>query len=324
MTQAPVIWLCAALTLALAGCSAENGSAGGPDADTDADADSDGDTDADTDADSDTDADADCDEEGATTCLDDLTAATCEGGQWVVTEECADGTQLCEDGACVDCEDIAFTIQTMQSCAISILDGFEMDAEGFIELSGEHRVFAMDRWGDDGHVIAWCDSTTINALLEAFNVTGYLGQVDEPVVASFGDYYLCNPAGLPGYMPDYVNYLGEDLPAEYQGHPEMMAADFDVLIMCGFRIDWPYDWRVPAGDGLRGYGHDRGLRQHEPDHRSGRDPLRAAQPAVGPDLGRGRARVRARPAAGRGVARRQRRGRSDISLQPNKRCRAIG
>ena len=242
--KTPTRWLCAALAAWLLGCS----SAGGAPSGSDADADSDGDTDTDTDADTDTDTDADTDtesecEEGEVTCLDDLTAATCEGGEWVVSAECDDGTQLCQDGACEDCEDISFSIDTMQSCAISILDGFEMDAEGFINLSGDdYRVFAMDRWGENGHVLAWCDSTTINALLEAFNVVGYLGQVDDPVVASFGDAYLCNPDGLDGYMPDYVSYLGEDLPAGYQGHPELMAADFDVLIFCGFRIDWPTDW----------------------------------------------------------------------------------
>jgi hypothetical protein len=73
-------------------------------------------------------------------------------------------------------------------------------------------------------------------------VIGYLGQVADPVVNSFGDYYLCNPDGLSGYMPDYVNYMGEDMPSEYVGHPELMAEDFDVLIFCGFRIDWLTEW----------------------------------------------------------------------------------
>jgi hypothetical protein len=242
--KTPTLWLLAALAAWLLGCSSAGGASSGSDSDSDSDADTDADTDADSDADSDadTDTESECDE-GEVTCLDDLTAATCEGGEWVVSAECDDGTQLCQEGACEDCEDIAFDIETMQSCAISILEGFEMDAEGFINLYGDdYRVFAMDRWGESGHVLAWCDSTTINALLEAFNVVGYLGQVDDPSVASFGDAYLCNPDGLEGYMPDYVSYLGEDLPAGYQGHPELMAADFDVLIFCGFRIDWPYDW----------------------------------------------------------------------------------
>jgi hypothetical protein len=62
------------------------------------------------------------------------------------------------------------------------------------------------------------------------------------VVASFGDKHLCNPNGLVGYMPAYVDYLGEDMPAKYIGHPELMAADFDVLIFCGFRVDWATNW----------------------------------------------------------------------------------
>ncbi|MBW2275851.1 MAG: hypothetical protein JRF63_00075 [Deltaproteobacteria bacterium] len=249
--------VCLGLSAALGGCSADNGSpsSSDSDADSDSDTDTDADSDSDSDADTDADSDSDCDEEDATTCLDDLTAAICQDGEWVVTDECADGTQLCEDGECIDCENIEFNIATQQSCAISILDGFEIDGEGFIELyDEEYRVFAMDRWGDDGHIIAWCDSTTINALLEAFNVTGYLGQVEEPVVASFGDYYLCNPDGLEGYMPDYVNYLGEDMPAEYIGHPELMAADFDVLILCGFRIDWLTDWSAEIQSFVTDYG----------------------------------------------------------------------
>jgi len=257
MSKTLLIPICLWLVSAASGCAADGGSPGGADSDADTDADSDTDVDADTDADTDadSDSDSDCDEEGAITCLDDLTAAICQDGEWVVTDECADGTQLCEDGECVDCEDIEFDIATQQSCAISIMDGFEVDGEGFIELyDEEHRVFALDRWGEDGHIVAWCDSTTVNALLEAFNVTGYLGQVEDPVVASFGDFYLCNPDGLEGYMPDYVNYLGEDMPSEYVGHPELMAADFDVLILCGFRIDWPTDWTEEIRSFVTDYG----------------------------------------------------------------------
>ena len=243
MKQVLLTSICILTTMILAGCAADSGSSGG--ADSDADSDSDGDTDADSDADADTDADtdADCDEEGVTTCLDDWTAVICEDGEWVVIDECEEGEQLCEEGECIGCVDIAFTIETMRSCAISILDGFEVDGEGFIDVEGdEDRVFAMDRWGEDGHIIAWCDTSTIHELLEAFNVICYLGQVDEPVVASFGDHHLCDPEGLGGIMPDYVNYLGEDMPAEYVGNAAQMAADFDVLIFCGFRIDWLTEW----------------------------------------------------------------------------------
>jgi hypothetical protein len=229
------------VALAHGGCSAPSSGSGGGDGDVDAD--SDADTDADADGDADT--DAEC-EEGATGCADDLTAVECVAGAWVVVDSCEDGAQLCVDGECLDCEDIEFTIQTMQACAISILDGFEMDGEGFIQLGGDdYRVFAMDRWGA-GHVVAWCDATTLPELLAAFNVTGYLGQVESPYVASFGDNYLCNPAMYPG-LPDDISYLGEDLPALYQGDAAALAADWDVIVLCGFRIGWDTDWSAELG-----------------------------------------------------------------------------
>jgi hypothetical protein len=223
------------------GCVGTGGSSGDDSAaDTDIDSDTDGDTDGDTDSDSDTDTGDGCDE-GEVICQGDLTVAECIGGSWVVITTCEEGSQLCEDGECIDCVDIDFSIMTMQSCSIDILDGFEVDGEGFIEIEGDdHRVFAMDRW-DEGHIIAWCDGTTLGTLLEAFNAIGYLGQVDDPVVVSFGDDFLCNPE-VYSLLPDYMTYLGQDLPAEYQNDPEQMAADFDVLVFCGFRIPWAYDW----------------------------------------------------------------------------------
>ncbi len=228
MTLVALSWL-----LAFAGC-ATNGTVHGNEQDS-SDTDSDGDTDGDSDG------DGDCDE-GESICQDDLSVLTCADGEWTVTDTCEEGSQLCMEGVCEDCESIEFAIETQQSCSIDILDGFEMDGEGFIHLEGEdHRVFAMDRWGEDGHVIAWCDSTTMASFLGAFNVVGYLGQVDDPVVVSFG-HYLCDPgAYLP--WPEDVAYLGQSLPAVYQGNPAQMAADFDVLIFCGFGPGaWSHDW----------------------------------------------------------------------------------
>jgi hypothetical protein len=143
----------------------------------------------------------------------------------------------------------------MQSCAIEILPGFVMDGEGFIEIQGQpHRVFAIDRWGS-GHVVAWCDATTLPDLLAAFNVVGYLGQVANPRVASFGDDYLCRPGGIPGHpLPDTIEYQGLDLPAQYQGDPAALAADWDVIILCGFRMPWSYDWVAEIGAFVTNYG----------------------------------------------------------------------
>ncbi|MFO8070801.1 MAG: hypothetical protein R6V85_02900 [Polyangia bacterium] len=117
---------------------------------------------------------------------------TCVEGDYV-QEDCDPQTQVCQDCECQDCVDIAFDIQTMQACAIDILAGYDMDGEGFINFyEDDYRVFAMDRWGD-GHVIAHCDTTILDELIDSSNVLGYLEQVANPSVASFGDTYLCDP-----------------------------------------------------------------------------------------------------------------------------------
>jgi hypothetical protein len=154
---------------------------------------------------------------------------------------CPDGSVPGDPGC--ECGKLEFQIDTQQSCAISVLPGFTLDGEGFINLGGQdHRVFAMDRWGK-GHVVAWCDSTTLPQLLAAFNVTGYLAQKENPKVLSFGDDYLCKPGGIPGNpLPSYVTYQGQDLPAKYKNDATQLAADWDVVIFCGFRIGWSNDW----------------------------------------------------------------------------------
>ena len=57
---------------------------------------------------------------------------------------CPDGGVPGDPGCA--CGKLEFTIDTQQSCAISILPGFSVDGEGFISVGGQnHRVFAMDR-----------------------------------------------------------------------------------------------------------------------------------------------------------------------------------
>lgn len=166
---------------------------------------------------------------------------------------CPDGGIPGEPGC--DCGKLEFAIDTKQSCALSILPGFAMDGEGFIQLAGQnHRVFAMDRWGK-GHVVAWCDSTTIPELLSAFDVRGYLGQVDQAKVASFGDDYLCQPGKIPSQaLPSWIQYLGPDLPAQYQGNAALLAQDYDVVLFCGFRIPWATDWSQEIGEFVSVHG----------------------------------------------------------------------
>jgi hypothetical protein len=79
-------------------------------------------------------------------------------------------------------------------------------------------------------------------LLAAFDVLGYLGQVASPKVASFGDTYLCNPGSGISQLPNTITYLGTDLPVQYVGDPAKLAADWDVILFCGFRIPWTHAW----------------------------------------------------------------------------------
>lgn len=164
---------------------------------------------------------------------------------------CPDGGIPGEPGC--DCGKLEFAIDTKQSCAISL--NTTVDGEGFIQLGGQsHRVFAMDRWGK-GHVIAWCDATTLPELLDAFDVKGYLGQVKDPKVASFGDEYLCQPGKIPGHpLQSWVQYQGFDLPAKYKGNAAALAQDFDVVVFCGFRNNWPTDWSAEISDYVQTQG----------------------------------------------------------------------
>ncbi len=165
-----------------------------------------------------------------------------------------DAADPCPDGgtpgdAGCHCGALSFTIDTQQSCSLGLQPGADLDGEGFISLGGQqHRVFALDRWGK-GHIIAWCDATTLPELLMAFDVTGYLGGVAQPRVASFGDNYLCKPGALSSHpLPKTIAYQGEDLPAKYQGNSAALAQDFDVVIFCGFRQGWPNPWITELGE----------------------------------------------------------------------------
>jgi hypothetical protein len=51
-----------------------------------------------------------------------------------------------------------------------------------------------------------------------------------------------------------VQYLGLNLPAQYQGNAAGLAADFDVVIFCGFRMGWPYDWSAEIGEFVSQHG----------------------------------------------------------------------
>jgi len=167
----------------------------------------------------------------------------CRAGAWTPVEMCQAGQQLCQQGTCTACGKFQFTIATMQACSLSVLPGFRVDAESFIEVGGQqHRVFAMTRWGK-GHLVAWCDSTTLPELLGAFATTAYLGQSASPRVASFGYRYLCQPGALANIkLPASITYLGEAIPDRYLGDPKALARDWDVIIECGYGMSMPRDW----------------------------------------------------------------------------------
>jgi len=166
---------------------------------------------------------------------------------------CPDGGVPGDPGC--NCGKLEFSIDTQQSCAMTILPGFDMDGEGFINVGGQdHRVFAMDRWGK-GHVIAWCDSTRLPQLLEAFNVAGYLGQSKTPKVMSFGDDYLCKPGGIAtNPLQSWVSYQGQDMPTKYKGNAALLAQEWDVVIFCGFRIPWTTEWSAEIAEFVSVYG----------------------------------------------------------------------
>ncbi len=170
--------------------------------------------------------------------------------------ECtATGTDkpTCVGAVCGTCPVIQFSIQTMQACAISLPPGFDLDAEAFIQVGGtDHRVLAIDRWGS-GHIIGWCDGTTTHTLLDSFDVLRYLGQTTSPKVASVGDQYLCKP-GAVSQLPSSITWLGEDLPASYHQNAVQLAADWDVLIFCGFRIPWSTDWSAEISSFVSDHG----------------------------------------------------------------------
>src|SRR5262249_26505927 len=114
------------------------------------------------------------------------------------------------------CGDLSLHMQTQASCALGLADGASLDGEGFIQAhvcktfpGGPvcrepgprdcHRVLAMNRF-QAGHVMGWCDGTTLGALVGGMDAFAYLGATDAPRVASVGHVYPCPPPlqGLPG------------------------------------------------------------------------------------------------------------------------------
>jgi hypothetical protein len=161
------------------------------------------------------------------------------------------------DDSCT-CPVFDFNIETRQSCAITLdpvtgADTLPVDAESFIEIMDTpFRVFALDRWGD-GHIVAWCDGTTLDELVKQFPLFQYLAQNEQPRIASIGYDFFCGPSHVYngedyGFPEDEVSYLGTALPAEYLDDPERLAADYDGLLVCGNGVDWSVDFSATVRD----------------------------------------------------------------------------
>lgn len=179
------------------------------------------------------------------------------------------GTSSDCNGESCECSNYDIFVETKQSCAIDIdpstanAGALPLDAEGFITIDDTpFRVLAMDRWGK-GHILAWCDGTTVNVLAEQFPLLQYLGQVPEPRIASVGYQLFCGPrasstTGALGLSAENVTYLGTSLPSEYLDDPAALAEDWDGLIVCVYTdIEAPAAWSDTITAFVSEYG--RGL-----------------------------------------------------------------
>jgi len=161
----------------------------------------------------------------------------CQAGVCLTPDEyCAQNPAMCE------CLPVMFSLPTRQACSLSVADGTEIDGEAFVDVDGgHHRVLAIDRWGK-GHLIAWCDGSTSDTLLMAFDALPYLGRKPTPRFASFGRVQLCDGDWGVEHFEQAPMYLGAELPSQYLGHPELLAADWDVIMFCGFSTMWDPGW----------------------------------------------------------------------------------
>jgi hypothetical protein len=199
-------------------------------------------------------------------CGAEESAAACAGIECGVAPMCerfcgsCPANAQCKGGRCEpnDCAPLDLAIEVYGACALDLASGVDLDGEAFIDADGrQQRVLALNRWGT-GHFIAWCDSSTLVDLVTGVNARRYLGRSDSARVASFGDDFMCNPGSVSAYpLPPWVTYLGQSLPIQYRDAPEALAADWDAVIFCGYRIEWDEAW-IPT---LQAYvnEHGRGL-----------------------------------------------------------------
>ncbi len=98
-----------------------------------------------------------------------------------------------------------------------------------------YRVLGLNRWGE-GHVLAYCDSTVLAALLERDGILRYLSPAAAPRIASVGAGYPCAPDERDPRRLTIATYLGAVLPGTYLDEPARLAADWDVLVACPRRM----------------------------------------------------------------------------------------
>lgn len=138
------------------------------------------------------------------------------------------------------CGPLAFDMGTTESCALTHAACVPVDLEGFAPFTcpfagsdpcaatgpGPQEVFALNRYGA-GHLVAWCDTTSLLNLLALPPILAYLGRDASPRIAGVGTYPCNLELSFPG------TFLGESLPQKYVGDAAALANDFDVLVICG-------------------------------------------------------------------------------------------
>lgn len=163
------------------------------------------------------------------------------------------------------CGPLAFRIETEAACAIDLAAGASLDAEGFMTANARecdpcgpdpgcvnatkthcNRIFTMNRFGA-GHIIGWCDSTTLDRLIAELDALTYLARTNTPRVALVGAGYPCPNAD------EWGEYLGETLPDDALD-PASLAAEWDVVIACGALSGADGVWQATLQSYVRDYG----------------------------------------------------------------------
>jgi hypothetical protein len=155
-----------------------------------------------------------------------------------------------EAAPATSCGSMRLRIVTQEACSITLADcARALDGEAFQagtcpdprgialecpdrekRVTSAYRILAMNRFGR-GHVVGWCDSTTLTAMMKQVDVARYLGRTDTPRLASLGGGWPCVTGSL-GEAISNATYLGPELPEEYRRQPDVLSRDWDAVVAC--------------------------------------------------------------------------------------------